>query len=215
MKFKKTIIIFIAFSCTAFASTAIDWTGGAVGGVRDENSSLTPVGLNSIWVLYFAGANDLIDPIDPFGSVNTSGGDDQILIVANNATSLGRLDNTDLPGGNSVQNFGSSAGEFVGDFYTRVFNFQDNSVDSSNPSTWNLTIPDGTYYYESPTFGPAPETEGVIPSPTPLNVFWDGSDSGISPQMTSQFSAIPEPSTFMLTVVALGAFFGMRRKFRS
>jgi len=217
MTLPKLLFTALVFtSLPLLASTSIDWNGGSVAGVRDENSTLTPVAIDSIWVLYFAGADNLIDPIDPLGSLDTASGDDEVLIVANNASQAGRLNNSDLPGGNSVQNFGSSTGEYVGFFYTRVFNFQDGSIDSSNNATWDLIIPDGTFYYESPTFGPSPETNGIVPSPTPLDVYWDGSDAGISTQMVDQFFAIPEPSTFMSVLLAGGTvLFAMRRRYRN
>jgi hypothetical protein len=189
------------------ASTSIEWKQGAAGGIRTESGAIAPVPVNSVWALYFS-TDAIIDPINPSGSLLTSGGNDQLVLATNNSAPGNLVAASDLPGGNSVQNFGAGLGQSVGYYYSRVFNFVDSSIDATSSATWSaVTIPDGAYYFQSAIVGPSPETFAIVPAPAPLVVFYnnDGvnNGSGLSPQMTTQFFAIPEPSVLGLMFIGL------------
>jgi hypothetical protein len=194
------------------ADTQISWSNGGSGGVLDESGS--PVNLDSVFVLYYS-ADSTINPIDPFGSLVGSSGNDEVLLVARNITEQGFLEASDLPLNSFTQYFGSGVGEHVGgQLYSRIFNWQVASIDSENESTWNMTIPDNTYYHETPLFGPSLEANTSTP-PSPLPVYYnDTGNGGITPVMVSQFVSIPEPTTIAILLMGIVGVIGFRKHLR-
>ena len=186
------------------ATTGIDWNDPS-GAVGSNIPSPGPMPDGSVWALYYS-ADMTADPVDPFGAL-TGTNDDVLLLVANNgAGSFGKILPTDLPGNNTVQQFGSG-GQFIGgSVFTRVFNTQQ-AVDSSNPGTWNITIPNNTEFYTSGLSGPTPDFDGVN-DPPPLQHLYAGGGIAFAGET---FTAIPEPSSLAMVFIGLAT---MARIFR-
>jgi hypothetical protein len=173
------------------ASIEVDWSMPDLEDVvyQSDGSTLLPV--NSVWQLIWTPDQAIsgFNPLNPFEVDST----EEVLVEYRNPDA-GYIFN---------QNYQTASDTYIGGYvYTRVFDYQ------GNTSTFNLIDLDGMWYDEStPIDGPLADMGNPISLKTNHYPF-------TGENTLSQQYAIPEPSTLMLTVVALGALYGLRRRVR-
>lgn len=104
-----------------------------------------------------------------------------------------------------------------GYFYSLVVNYNDVSLDEGDSSTWDISIPEGTWAWVS-------EISPLVPFDdlsTPTQVLannpgnWDGTGSAPTNSAVVDFVLIPEPGTLALIVMAVGGIAMKLRRRRS
>jgi len=173
-----------------------------------------PLENDSLYFLFYSPDTTIhFDPFNFDGNIASSRGNDA-LVVARKAGP--QLSNQIV---NITSDWEGNAISSDGYFYSLVFDYQDSSLDVNTQSTWDISIPVGTFSFVSDISPLVSFDDITVPTVVPANSggTWPGGGGAGAGSAVVSTEIIPEPTTMGLLLMALmgGVSVYRRRKQRA
>lgn len=199
-KLISILLLSLSFQYQAHSSLSVEWrTDQVILNAGSIPGSPVPLSDNSLYFLFYTPDTQInLDPSNFNGNVSEQRGNDKLVSVARSNFQLASI----------FLNFTTDATgtplNTPGYFYSLVVDFNDPSLVTSNPSTWDISIPNGTLGFLSNLSPLVPFDDLTTPTVVNANSGGTWTDPGFVGSAVANVALIPEPGTLALIVMAAG-----------